>query len=274
MALQPNRCIGVPIICSCLAAAVALFSTGVMADTKSAGDAPYRAALADALGGEQTAFTAFSATRDFVRAAGLERIEFDRAGYGQKAGAARKAIDAHIDDDSDAAASGDGKLASVPARAIAGSRQTPLTHSDVRKIKVGEQSNQWYCLAEALYFEARGESLKGQIAVAEVILNRVDSKRYPGSICAVVQQGQHRRNACQFSYNCDGRKNTIRDKGMFEQLGKIAWSMMNGTPRALTDKALYYHNTSVRPRWSRKFHRTAKIGSHIFYRPSVKLSSR
>ena len=70
------------------------------------------------------------------------------------------------------------------------------------------------------------------------------------------------------------KKNSIGNKAMFEHLGKLAWSMMNGTPRALTDEALYYHNTSVSPRWARKFVRTTKIGSHIFYRPSVKLSKR
>ena len=251
---------------------LALAPVGAVADTASAGAIPHRAALADALGGEKAAFNAFSATRNFMRAAGLEQINTTDAGEGQNEGAARKAIGAHISHDSKAAEGA--KLAAVAPREIAANRKTPLTAAQVDRVKVGKKSDQWYCLAEALYFEARGEPMKGQVAVAEVILNRVDSKRYPNTICGVVQQGQHRRNACQFSYNCDGRANKITELKVFDRLGKIAWSMMQGTPRKLTQGAEYYHNTSVRPRWSRKLHLTAKIGSHIFYRRGVKLTKR
>lgn len=255
----------------CLTAGLALAYAPANADTKSAGDAPYRAALADALGGEQAALSAFSATRDFVRAAGLERIDTDEAASAKKADVAR-AIDAQIDQDVDA---GDGKLAAISVpKELKPVVPSKLTETALARVKVGKRSKEWYCLAEALYFEARGESLRGQIGVAEVILNRVDSARYPGTICGVVQQGQHRRNACQFSYNCDGRANHIGNKKVFNRLGKIAWSMMQGTPRKLTGEALWYHNTSVSPRWARKFHRTAKIGSHIFYRKSRKLAQR
>ncbi len=135
-------------------------------------------------------------------------------------------------------------------------------------------SAQWRCLAEALYFEARGETVKGQFAVAEVILNRVDSKRYPNSVCGVISQGAHRRNACQFSYNCDGRSNKISEGKSYRKLGKLAYVMLNGAERQLTSDALYYHNTTVRPRWSRKLVKTARIGRHIFYRRPVKLSKR
>ena len=243
-----------------------------LADTKTAGKTPHRAALADALGGEQAALNAYSLTRDFARSAGLERINTDQAGRDQNAGVARAAIDAHIDQDAGAA---DGSLSAVKVPGeLKPKAPVTLSETTLARVNVGDRSKEWYCLTEALYFEARGESLRGQIAVAEVILNRVDSKLYPKTVCGVVQQGQHRRNACQFSYNCDGRSNRIGNKKVFERLGKIAWSMMNGTPRKLTGAALYYHNTSVSPRWSRKFHRTAKIGSHIFYRRSRKLAQR
>lgn len=256
------------IVAACLSGGLILAQAPALADTKSAGDAPYRAALADALGGEQAALSAFTATRDFVRAAGLERID---AGPKPDDGVAR-AIDAHNGQDEDA---GDGKLAAIKVPGeLKPTSPTRLTETALARVKVGAKSKEWYCLAEALYFEARGEPLRGQIAVAEVILNRVDSKRYPSTICGVVQQGQHRRNACQFSYNCDGRPNKVTERKMFDRLGKIAWSMMQGTPRKLTGEALWYHNTSVKPRWSRKFHRTAKIGSHIFYRKSRKLAQR
>ena len=243
-------------------------TTTVNADTTDGRSAPYHSALADALGGEQAALTAFSHTRGFARAAGLSRIDSDEVAPAD----VDRAIEAHNGQDAEAGAGG--TLAAVEPREISRDRRGPLTKDRLSRVRVGKKSKDWYCLAEALYFEARGESLKGQIAVAEVILNRVDSKRYPSSICAVVQQGQHRRNACQFSYNCDGRKNTINNKKVFEKLGRIAWVMMKGEPRRLTSDALFYHNTSVRPRWARKFVRTAKIGSHIFYRHPVKLSRR
>lgn len=229
-------------------------------------------AVADALGGEQAALSAFSVTRDFARAAGLERIDADQTGNGINS--ALKAIDRQHDHDLTSSTHLDG---AGKALARAQSQLTTdafLTRKDVAKVKVMSRSKEWHCLAEALYFEARGESFRGQVAVAEVILNRVDSKRYPNSICGVVQQGQSRRNACQFSYNCDGVANRIGEKGVFEDLGKLAWVMMRGRERTLTDDALFYHNTSVRPRWSRKLVRTTRIGDHIFYRPPVKLSRR
>ncbi len=136
----------------------------------------------------------------------------------------------------------------------------------IRRIEIGERDAEWRCLTEALYFEARGESLLGQIAVAEVILNRVSTDLYPDSVCGVVRQGEQNRNGCQFSYKCDGKAEHIRDPGKFEELGKIAWLMLQGGPRTVTGNATHYHATWVTPRWARKLERTARIGSHIFYR--------
>ncbi|MEM7190632.1 MAG: cell wall hydrolase, partial [Pseudomonadota bacterium] len=243
----------------------------IVADTVDVRQVPYHSALADALGGEQAALLAFSGTRGFARAAGLERIDSESTlGPGPN----QATLAAQEYHDSDAALGADGKLAAIPGHEFSTERGGPMTAERLDHIRIGNKDKQWYCLAEALYFEARGERLSGQIAVAEVILNRVDSSLYPDTICAVVQQGQNKRNRCQFSYNCDGRKNTIRERKSFEKLGKLAWAMMQDEPRHLTDGALYYHNTSVRPSWSRKFVRTAKIGSHIFYRRPVKLSKR
>jgi spore germination cell wall hydrolase CwlJ-like protein len=123
---------------------------------------------------------------------------------------------------------------------------------------------EWQCLTKALYFEARGEGLKGQFAVAEVILNRTDSPRFPGSVCGVVNQGG--RNSCQFSYVCDGLKDEMRDPGAVDMAGRIARVMLDGAPRALTQGATYFHSTSVRPGWAHRFPRTAAIGAHLFYR--------
>lgn len=131
---------------------------------------------------------------------------------------------------------------------------------------VAEGGPQWQCLSEALYFEARGERNKGLFAVAEVILNRVDSPRYPDTVCGVVNQGMGRRNGCQFSFICDGRPEEVKNQSAWERVGKVARAMLDGAPRALTDGALYYHTKSVSPRWSASLLRTASIGVHHFYR--------
>lgn len=119
---------------------------------------------------------------------------------------------------------------------------------------------QWECLSEAIYHESRGETLKGQFAVAEVILNRVDSPLYPRTVCGVVKQG------CQFSYVCDGYADKMREPGARALAQRIAWVMLNGAPRALTQGATHFHTRGVRPSWSRRFAQTAQIGAHIFYR--------
>jgi hypothetical protein len=124
--------------------------------------------------------------------------------------------------------------------------------------------DEWQCLTEAIYFEARGETLKGQFAVAEVILNRRDSGLYPGSVCGVVRQ--RGGGGCQFSYVCDGHADKMREKGAREIAGRIAMVMLEGAPRALTDGATHFHTRSVKPGWSRKFAKTAAIGYHLFYR--------
>lgn len=127
---------------------------------------------------------------------------------------------------------------------------------------------EWRCLTEALYFEARGEALQGQLAVAEVILNRRDSKKFPKSVCGVVNQGTKsgKKHACQFSYKCDGHAEVFSEGGAYIQVGKVARIMLDGKARNLTKGATFYHANSVRPRWSRKFQRTAKVGRHYFYR--------
>ena len=105
-------------------------------------------------------------------------------------------------------------------------------------------------LTEALYFEARGETVKGQFAVAEVILNRVSSPSFPDTICGVINQGTGRKFACQFTYTCDGRAEVIREPKAYEMVGKVAKMVMDGMPRTLTDGATFYHTKAVRPRWA------------------------
>ncbi|MEM1375544.1 MAG: cell wall hydrolase [Pseudomonadota bacterium] len=131
-----------------------------------------------------------------------------------------------------------------------------------------EGGAEWRCLAEALYFEARGETLKGQFAVAEVILNRVESARFPSTICAVVNQGTGKRFQCQFTYTCDGHAEIISEPRAWKMVGKVARLSMAGAVGNLTGGAQFYHTRSVRPSWSRVFDHTTTIGYHKFYRRS------
>lgn len=131
---------------------------------------------------------------------------------------------------------------------------------------------QWQCLAEAIYFEARGESLRGQFAVAEVILNRVESARYPDTVCGVVRQGADRRSGCQFSYVCDGKPEVITDQASWDRAGKIARLMLDNEDRPLTEGATHFHTTAVRPVWSRIYEQTARIGAHLFYRQTGRVA--
>lgn len=141
-------------------------------------------------------------------------------------------------------------------------------------LPVVEGGRTWHCLAEALYFEARGESVEGIFAVGEVILNRVDSESFPDDVCGVVYQGTGERYRCQFTYSCDGRKEVISEPTAWTRVGKVADLLLNGTvPRDLTEGATYYHTKSVEPRWSRAFTRTAEIGYHLFYRQDPRYAS-
>ena len=131
----------------------------------------------------------------------------------------------------------------------------------------------WRCLSEALYFEARGETVKGQFAVAEVILNRVKSARFPDSVCGVINQGTGKRYQCQFTYTCDGHAEHIGEPRAFERVAKVARAALDGKAPALTKGATHYHTTAVRPAWARVYTQTALIGVHIFYRHTFRTAS-
>lgn len=135
------------------------------------------------------------------------------------------------------------------------------------------KSKDLQCLSEALYFEARGESVKGQFAVAEVILNRVDSPQYPNSVCGVIHQGTGKKFQCQFTYSCDGHKEVVNDATSWDRVQKVAGMMLEGADRPLTKGATHYHTTAVSPRWSRVFPPTTTIGVHRFYRMPTRTAS-
>ncbi len=122
------------------------------------------------------------------------------------------------------------------------------------------------CLAQAIYFEARGETARGRTAVAETILNRVVSDRYPDTVCGVIRQGMGVRNQCQFSYYCDGKAEKITDSGTYAEIRRLAVRMISGGNREVTGGATHFHTVDVRPHWASEFERTVSIGRHVFYR--------
>ena len=148
-----------------------------------------------------------------------------------------------------------------------------FTRDWVDGLPLAEGDEQWRCLSEALYFEARGETVKGQFAVAEVIMNRVKSSRFPETLCGVIKQGTGRKFQCQFTYTCDGHKEVIAEPKAFERVSKVARAVLDGVTVGLTGGATYYHTTAVRPKWSRSFKQTARIGVHVFYRPNYRTAS-
>ena len=130
------------------------------------------------------------------------------------------------------------------------------------------------CMATAIYFEARGEPMVGQVAVAQVIMSRVYDERYPDTICDVVKQGYYYswdktipiRDKCQFSFWCDGKPETIKDEDAYFWATEVAQAVMVGTLYDTTQGATHYHAYYVQPSWSKKFTRTVRINDHIFYR--------
>jgi hypothetical protein len=144
----------------------------------------------------------------------------------------------------------------------------PLTPAQELGLNAKERAKAEDCLARAIYFEARNEPIRGQIAVAQVVLNRVFSPYYPDTICGVVYQNAHRRLACQFTFACDGIPDIVRERGPWLRAQKIANQALDAQVW-LTDvaKSTHYHATYVRPHWIREMKRMVKHGQHIFYRP-------
>jgi hypothetical protein len=124
------------------------------------------------------------------------------------------------------------------------------------------------CLANAIYFEARGEPARGQIAVAQVVMNRVFSGYYPNNVCGVVYQDSHRHLACQFTFACDGRRDRVDELDAWVRAREIARDTLDGKFwLADVGKATHYHAYWVHPRWIREMRKLDRIGVHTFYRP-------
>lgn len=148
-----------------------------------------------------------------------------------------------------------------------------------RDLYSAEQQPEAYCLALNVYHEARGSNFADQVAVADVVLNRVEDTRYPNTVCEVVYQGKQRpswkdpnvmvmvRNQCQFSWYCDGKADDPRDNDAWRIAQQIAYLILHlDQHRGITEGATHYHATYVKPEWASELQLIGRIGNHIYYR--------
>lgn len=122
------------------------------------------------------------------------------------------------------------------------------------------------CLTAAVYYEARSQSLGGQEAVAQVVLNRVRSNAFPDSVCGTVYEGSSRRTGCQFTFTCDGSLSERIEPAAWDRARRVATAALDGFVYAPVGSATYYHTTAVHPWWAPRLKKVAQIGAHIFYR--------
>jgi spore germination cell wall hydrolase CwlJ-like protein len=129
-----------------------------------------------------------------------------------------------------------------------------------------DASRELDCLTQAVYFEARGETPRGQAAVATVVLNRVKHPAFPKSVCGVVFQGSNRRTGCQFSFACDGSMRRGREASAWSRARKVAARALSGAVLGDVGSATHFHTTGVSPAWGPQMRRVAQVGLHVFYR--------
>jgi spore germination cell wall hydrolase CwlJ-like protein len=150
-----------------------------------------------------------------------------------------------------------------------------VAHAERKNMEVlfSESDEQAWCLAQNIYYEARGSNLADQAAVADVVLNRVKDTRYPDTVCEVVRQGekhangQMKRNRCQFSWYCDGKSDYPTNKDSWAMAQQTAYMMLYLDEfRGITEGATHYHANYVTPRWAKELHLVGRIGDHVFYR--------
>ncbi len=153
---------------------------------------------------------------------------------------------------------------------------TILYHGYGRADVYVPKDNDLDCLAQNIYFEAKSESQAGQIAVGQVVLNRVKSSKYPNTVCEVIRQGPTYnwtedfpvRHKCQFSWYCDGKSDKIRNQTAWyeaKQVAGVLLSMPEFVPNVVED-ATHYHAHYVNPHWASKLEKVVRIDAHIFYR--------
>lgn len=151
---------------------------------------------------------------------------------------------------------------------VTGTDQRPLSPAERLHLSGKTRAKAEKCLANAVYFEARGEPVRGQIAVAQVVMNRVFSGFYPKDVCGVVYQNASRHLACQFTFACDGIPDIVTEPDAWERAKRIAADMLDGKlwmPEVA--KSTHYHAYWVHPAWVSEMKRVYRLGVHTFYRP-------
>ena len=151
---------------------------------------------------------------------------------------------------------------------VTGADQRPKSPTELLRLTDKEREKSEKCLTDAMYFEARGEPVRGQMAVAQVVMNRVFSGYYPNNVCGVVYQNKERHLGCQFTFACDGIPEVVNEPDAYERAKQIARDTLDGKlwlPEI--GKATHYHAYWVRPSWVHEMFKLNKIGVHTFYRP-------
>ena len=147
----------------------------------------------------------------------------------------------------------------APKGEVTGADKRPMTPAERLALDEKSRAKSEKCLTEAIYFEARGEAVRGQMAVAQVVLNRAFSGKYPNTVCGVVYQNSHRHLACQFTFACDGIPDEINEPDMWERAKEIAGEMLDGKlwlPEV--GKSTHYHAYWVHPGWVREMNEAAE----------------
>jgi spore germination cell wall hydrolase CwlJ-like protein len=151
---------------------------------------------------------------------------------------------------------------------VTGIDRHPMSPAQRLKLSGASRARAERCLANAVYFEARDEPVRAQVAVAQVVLNRAFSPYYPNDVCGVVYQNSNRHLACQFTFACDGKSEAIKEPDAWDRARKIAAETLDGKlwmPDVA--KSTHYHDDWAHPNWVREMRRMDKLGGLIFYRP-------
>jgi hypothetical protein len=166
---------------------------------------------------------------------------------------------------------GDGidRSVSIAAKGlVTGDDATPKSPAERLGLSGRKRAKAEKCLADAIYFESRGESERGQVAVAQVVVNRVFSGYYPEDVCETVYQNAHRYLACQFTFACEGKKLIVNDQDSWARATRISHEMLDGKLWLNeVGKATHYHAYWVKPSWVSEMRTIQRIGVHTFYRP-------
>ena len=139
-----------------------------------------------------------------------------------------------------------------------------------------DENGDAFCLAQNIYFEAGNQPLAGKVAVANVVMNRVNSELFPDNVCDVIYQAKLRENwkgnmvpkygQCQFSWYCDGKSDDPKDSKTWISSYQIANQYLQTPPFDLTEGALWYHADYIYPYWAQHLNETVQINNHIFYK--------